>query len=225
MSNKIAASMMAIAAGAAMPANAAIVVITDPPGVKTEENVLFKNLGPAALIVAPTNKGMDVSFTGDEILDAPAGGQAKISGADGDFTTLNFFATDSTTGFSAVEFSLGELKGDDAHDDEDDAHDDEDATATIRFFNQYGAVTTITDAPLDEGRNWFAALTTEGSVIKRVEITTSEDIRDARHFRIIGANVVAPVPEPATWLMLIAGFGVVGGALRRGNRRVAIATS
>lgn len=30
----------------------------------------------------------------------------------------------------------------------------------------------------------------------------------------------APVPEPATWAMLIAGFGVVGGALRRTRRSV-----
>lgn len=216
MSNKIAASMMAIAAGAAMPASAAIVVVTDPPGVDTEENVLFKNLGPDALIVAPTNKGMDVSFTGDEILDAPAGGQAKISGADGDFTTLTFFATDSSTGFSAVEFSLSPLTG---------RRSSDDVTATITFFDQFGAGTTITNAPLDSGQNWFAAFTTDLSVISRVEITTSADIRDARHFRIDGANFVAPVPEPATWLMLIAGFGVVGGALRRGNRRVATATS
>jgi choice-of-anchor C domain-containing protein len=30
-------------------------------------------------------------------------------------------------------------------------------------------------------------------------------------------NVSAAVPEPATWAMLIAGFGLVGGALRRRN--------
>lgn len=32
--------------------------------------------------------------------------------------------------------------------------------------------------------------------------------------------VLAPVPEPATWAMMIAGFGLVGGALRR--QRVAL---
>lgn len=33
---------------------------------------------------------------------------------------------------------------------------------------------------------------------------------------------VAPVPEPGTWLMLIAGFGMIGGAMRR-RRRFAVA--
>lgn len=31
------------------------------------------------------------------------------------------------------------------------------------------------------------------------------------------------VPEPATWLMLIAGFGIVGAAMRSGRRRVSLA--
>jgi hypothetical protein len=35
------------------------------------------------------------------------------------------------------------------------------------------------------------------------------------NFRVTGENLVAAVPEPGTWAMLILGFGVVGGALRR----------
>ena len=34
-------------------------------------------------------------------------------------------------------------------------------------------------------------------------------------------NATAAVPEPATWAMMIAGFGVVGGSMRRRSRRVA----
>ena len=30
-------------------------------------------------------------------------------------------------------------------------------------------------------------------------------------------TAVAPVPEPASWAMMLAGFGLVGGALRRRN--------
>lgn len=36
-------------------------------------------------------------------------------------------------------------------------------------------------------------------------------------------NVSAAVPEPTTWMMLIAGFGLLGGALRRRRRDVAFA--
>ena len=215
MAKTIFAAVATTALGLAAPASAAIVVVIGAPGVKTDENVLFQNLGPAALIVAPTNKGTNVSFTGQETLDATAGGQAKISGADGDFTALNFFATDLTTGFGAVKFSLGGLKGPESPDD---------VSATIRFFDQFGAATTITNAPLDSGQNWFAAFATMGSVISRVEIGTSADIRDARHFRIATTNIAGVVPEPATWLMMIAGFGLVGGALRRRTSRAPILT-
>lgn len=39
---------------------------------------------------------------------------------------------------------------------------------------------------------------------------------------VIGAVSIAAVPEPASWAMMIAGFGMVGGALR-GRRRSAVA--
>lgn len=33
--------------------------------------------------------------------------------------------------------------------------------------------------------------------------------------QLVIAEATAPVPEPATWAMMIAGFGLVGGAMRR----------
>lgn len=35
----------------------------------------------------------------------------------------------------------------------------------------------------------------------------------------------APVPEPATWAMMIGGFGLVGGAMRRRSRKFVTATA
>ena len=35
------------------------------------------------------------------------------------------------------------------------------------------------------------------------------------NFRVTGTTAVSPVPEPATWTMLIGGFALTGGALRR----------
>ncbi len=33
-------------------------------------------------------------------------------------------------------------------------------------------------------------------------------------------GLAAPVPEPAVWAMLVAGFGVLGAAMRRGRSRM-----
>lgn len=195
------------------PAHAAIIVATGAPGVQTDENVLMQNLGPAAAIHTETNKGTRVTFTGDETLDATAGGQAKITGADGQFRSLNFFATDPTVGFGAVEFSLSALTG---------SRSRSDVLATIRFIDQFGAATTIENAILDSGQNWFAAFATMGSAISRIEITTSADIRDARHFRIDATNFAAPIPEPSAWLMLVLGFGSLGLAMRRRASRASV---
>ena len=42
------------------------------------------------------------------------------------------------------------------------------------------------------------------------------------NFDNIVANISAPVPEAATWAMMIAGFGMVGGVMRRRTAKTAI---
>jgi hypothetical protein len=36
---------------------------------------------------------------------------------------------------------------------------------------------------------------------------------------LLSVNGILPVPEPASWMMMLLGFGMVGGALRFGQRR------
>jgi len=38
----------------------------------------------------------------------------------------------------------------------------------------------------------------------------------------VSFNVASAAPEPATWLLMIAGFGMVGGALRRRRAKVSV---
>ena len=37
-----------------------------------------------------------------------------------------------------------------------------------------------------------------------------------------GGVAIAAVPEPATWAMMIVGFGAIGSSLRRANRRTKV---
>lgn len=41
-------------------------------------------------------------------------------------------------------------------------------------------------------------------------------------FKLAGFTVQVPVPEPTTWALMIAGFGVVGGSLRRRAARATV---
>ena len=40
-------------------------------------------------------------------------------------------------------------------------------------------------------------------------------------FKFNTLTVRVPVPEPATWLMMIAGFGLIGGSIRRQRKQQA----
>ena len=54
-----------------------------------------------------------------------------------------------------------------------------------------------------------------GSAKQRNPLTAGK-LADVRHTSFdVGAAVPSPVPEPAAWAMMIAGFGVIGAALRR----------
>ena len=58
-----------------------------------------------------------------------------------------------------------------------------------------------------------------GSVVAK-ELQASSGVKLAA-FDGTDIGLAAPAPEPATWAMMIAGFGLVGAALRRRERRIA----
>lgn len=45
------------------------------------------------------------------------------------------------------------------------------------------------------------------------------------NFRVSGATATGAVPEPASWAMIIGGFGMMGGAIRRRARAVQLAAA
>ncbi|HEU4968186.1 PEPxxWA-CTERM sorting domain-containing protein, partial [Sphingomonas sp.] len=62
--------------------------------------------------------------------------------------------------------------------------------------------------------------TDAGDLITAVSFDTSgSGVGDIRQVRLGAfAGAIPSVPEPATWAMMIAGFGLIGGALRRRAR-------
>lgn len=101
---------------------------------------------------------------------------------------------------------------------------------TLRYADGTSAVynggAIINDATFDSGNR--TAAETNGVVTYTV---TSGALITGATFGSIGANsfefdnlsIGSPVPEPAAWGMMILGFGLVGGAMRRRTAKVSFA--
>ncbi|GGE09563.1 hypothetical protein GCM10011529_14850 [Polymorphobacter glacialis] len=204
----VAFSALAIVCAAA-PASATIVIYSTPGVVQPDENVLFQGPPPSGNnafgVTSQTN--LPVTFTGNELLATPSSGQARITGADGNLSQLAF-ALGTGLGFTEVEFNIFGTQ----------------ATATsvmLNFTDQFGTVFSD-DFAIGRGQNFFSARAFDDQFITNVSFTLNGDVRDVRQFRIGGIGSIddgggapSPVPEPQSWLLLMAGFGLVGASLRR----------
>ena len=72
------------------------------------------------------------------------------------------------------------------------------------------------------GFNGTISVNSLGNVLTFTSPNTIDNfaIRDAT-VTFLGVN--APVPEPATWAMMISGFGLVGAAMRRSSKVARVA--
>lgn len=205
------ASALACCAVLAAPAAATITIYSSPGAVNPDENVLFGNADQTGTtIIGTTNQTSTlVNFLGDEELQTTAAGQANLTATDGGFTTLSWSLDDASQGFLEAEFNVLVGQGS--------------ATSiTVSFEDQFGNLFSDT-FELGNGQNFIGARATDGQLITRASFTTDGTIEDARQFRLGGFADVGVIPEPATWAMLVLGFGAVGNTLRR--RRQAFATS
>ena len=138
-----------------------------------------------------------------------AGGNATIKPASHDIklTSLTFTPTDANA-FNSFSFRGQDLVANQVID-------------VIIQDNQGNAPVTLTftegNANQDFAREGIVAALA-GETIKWVEISNSGGFKEAKQFAFDSSNTVgvqgSPGPEPATWLMLILGFGLVGAATR-----------
>lgn len=211
---KLLLSTVAVAAGlAAVPASATIIIV-DASSIQGE-NVLFNNgvqTGPS--VTGSTQNGTTILFSGSTLgggnLIRANGGQARVEGALDASTSnpndtlllssLNFGSGSSAT-FNNLEFNLlgGTASG-----------------VNFALTDNAGEVFNFTRA-LGNGENFFGFVGIDGQSIRNVSLSfTGGGVGDLRQLRLdqVGQDTPA-VPEPAAWAMMIAGFGMVGGAMRR----------
>jgi len=74
---------------------------------------------------------------------------------------------------------------------------------------------------VEKGQNKYVV---SGPGITSLAFTFDPGISGGKQFRVEGVGV-SPVPEPATWAMMILGFGAAGAAVRASRRRQFLALS
>ncbi len=191
---------LSLIAGASA-ADATIIISSGPAGGNPDENVLFNTGGQTGSTVqGHTNQtGTLVNFTGLESIHS-AGGQADITGSDGGFNYLEWTLATPDTGYTDLKFNiLADLN----------------SSVTLTFYDQFGNNYSDTFNVSKNGQNFFRAHAIDGQLITLAKLSTTKDITHVQQVRLGGFGAVSEVPEPATWLTMIAGFGMVGFALRR----------
>jgi hypothetical protein len=212
MASRILASTAAIAAVFAFtsPATAAITIFNSAGNLQPSENVLIDaGLTGQTVFGHTNNSNTSVSFlslTSGINLEGFANGQARVEGIGSSLDALRFFLT-SNQGFGEVEYDLHQAASDTD-------------TVNVTVYGSFGTETRTFD--LGNGNNWFSAQTSGGDLITAVAFDTSgsgvDDIRQVRLGLVAGVTPPPAVPEPATWAMMLGGFGLLGATARRRSR-------
>lgn len=145
-----------------------------------------------------------VSITGSENLGLL--GQS-IVGDTGTFNFLLFTLTDPDAAFTTAEFTLDAAAA---------------GAVSIFAYDQFGDGFGGVFALSDLGSNVFNVVATNNQIIRSIVVMSAVGLDEASDIRL-GGITGALVPEPASWAMMIAGFGGVGWSIRSRRRTLAAA--
>jgi hypothetical protein len=214
----LAAAAAVLSAAAAFPAAATVILDVGPGVLQPDENILFNNdPAPDLDIEGVTNQTATlVTLTGGESLTA-FGGQARVRSQDAvldaGFTfngltdqILGFDLSDSGLAFTETEFRVF---GGTA------------TELTLTVVDTAGEVFQQTFAIPKSG--FFSARAIDNQLIDYFSIAVNGTLGDIRQIRVGGIQDGAVIPEPATWAMMLLGFGAAGATLRTRRRLLAMA--
>lgn len=205
----LAAALITTGMALAVPSTAqASIILTDGNlGSLDDDNVLLNSgvVGNPIFGALNTDQGnFSVRFTGNELLTAPAGGQARVTAAVGTFDYLKVDLVDAS--FTSLVLNI-----------------DASANGTVDFRGEDtdGNLFAFNNMSVGgSGQNYYTFTTLHGQRIAWIDFTADVPLTfvDAAQFRIGGAAFGTDVitPEPAT--MLLMATGVMAFAVRRRRR-------
>lgn len=204
----VAPAVLCALAFSAAPANAAVLICTGANCVSTDGNVLV-NKGTGSTVTGSVG-GVGLTFTSstDSTLVGGANGQARVESGDGLLNALTF-TIQSGYGFESAIFNLSPVPG---------RARNEATSVFLTYLLSDGTTASITKSVATNGNNWFGIYGDAGEVFTSagfIANPSTTGIHDMRQVRLGGVSqLAAAVPEPATWALMLLGFGLIGGAMR-----------
>lgn len=153
-----------------------------------------------------------VQFTsngGSTLLETNTGA-ATVFTADGSALSQLTFTLLGGASFTAAEFNLERGSLTDI------------STPLMITLTALGGGTSTFSVSNPNGSNIFDIIAAPGESYTSASFsTTNGGFADLKQLRLVLANSTGPVPEPATWAMMLLGFGGIGMAMRRSRRGTA----
>jgi hypothetical protein len=188
----------------AAPASAATVIACGGSNcVTTDENVLLTNATNQTSVTGITNQtGTEVVFTSSGNTLNANNGQSSLSAFDGLLESITVMLAGGAT-FQTAEFNLFPLTG-----------NNQNEAGSVVFEFASGASESF--ALSGNGNNWFGITAGTNEQLTGFTVLTGPEGRGVDSLRQLRfGGIGGAVPEPATWAMMLFGFGGIGFAMRR----------
>jgi len=159
----------------------------------------------ATTVTGTVNGGELVTLSSlTDVIDTSGGGESVFAADDG---SMQQFSIQFANAYDAVTFDIFKPTG----------------GQTAWTLSVYGTAVDLTGfTPLTKNTNKFT-VDGNGIGITNLTFTFTPGEQDIREIRVGDKIITTGVPEPATWAMMLAGFGGMGALLRHRRRAAALA--